>query len=147
MQLLRTLQIYNLFLIILKLSKFNITMFRLQSLYLLVSSAINFFILFIIVHNDYQDDLMNICRGVTSASGSLLLYLIFQHKKKKLQQKIITIFSVVYFLFGFYLAFAINIKHNSFIVFGIISVCIFCALAIKNIKKDIDLVNSADRLR
>ena len=143
----RTLQIYNLFLIILKLSKFNITMFRLQSLYLLVSSAINFFILFIIVHNDYQDDLMNICRGVTSASGSLLLYLIFQHKKKKLQQKIITIFSVVYFLFGFYLAFAINIKHNSFIVFGIISVCIFCALAIKNIKKDIDLVNSADRLR
>ena len=147
MQLLRTLQIYNLFLIILKLSKFNITMFRLQSLYLLVSSAINFFILFIIVHNDYQDDLMNICRGVTSASGSLLLYLIFQHKKKKLQQKIIMIFSVVYFLFGFYLAFAINIKHNSFIVFGIISVCIFCALAIKNIKKDIDLVNSADRLR
>ena len=143
----RTLQIYNLFLIILKLSKFNITMFRLQSLYLLVSSAINFFILFIIVHNDYQDDLMNICRGVTSASGSLLLYLIFQHKKKKLQQKIITLFSVVYFLFGFYLAFAINIKHNSFIVFGIISVCIFCALAIKNIKKDIDLVNSADRLR
>jgi len=144
---LRTRQIYNLFLIILKLSKFNITMFRLQSLYLLVSSAINFFILFIIVHNDYQDDLMNICRGVTSASGSLLLYLIFQHKKKKLQQKIIMIFSVVYFLFGFYLAFAINIKHNSFIVFGIISVCIFCALAIKNIKKDIDLVNSADRLR
>ena len=122
-------------------------MFRLQSLYLLVSSAINFFILFIIVHNDYQDDLMNICMGVTSASGSLLLYLIFQHKKKKLQQKIIMIFSVVYFLFGFYLAFAINIKHNSFIVFGIISVCIFCALAIKNINKDIDLVNSADRLR
>ncbi len=140
-------QIYNLFLIILELSKFNIIMFRVQSLYLLVSSAINFFILAIIVHNDYQDDLMNICRGVTSASGSLLLYLIFQHKKKKLQYKIIMIFSVAYFLFGFYLAFAININHNSFIVFGIISVCIFCALATKNIKKDINLVNSADRLR
>ena len=104
-------------------------MFRLQSLYLLVSSAINFFILFIIVHNDYQDDLMNICRGVTSASGSLLLYLIFQHKKKKLQQKIIMIFSVVYFLFGFYLAFDINIKHNTFIDFGIISEFIICGLA------------------
>ena len=68
-------------------------MFRVQSLYLLVSSAINFFILAIIIYNDYQDDLMNICRGVTSASGSLLLYLIFQHKKKKLQHKIISIFS------------------------------------------------------
>ena len=122
-------------------------MFRVQSLYLLVSSAINFFILAIIIHNDYQDDLMNICRGVTSASGSLLLYLIFQHKKKKLQHKIIMIFSVVYFLFGFYLAFAIDTNHNSFIVFGIISVCIFCALAIKNIKKDINLISSADRLR
>ena len=143
----RTVQRYNLFLIILKLSKFNIKMFRVQSLYLLVSSAINFFILAIIIHNDYQDDLMNICRGVTSASGSLLLYLIFQHKKKKLQHKIIRIYLVVYFLFGFYLAFAIDTNHNSFIVFGIISVCIFCALATKNIKKDINLVNSADRLR
>ena len=143
----RTVQIYNLFLIILKLSKFNIKMFRVQSLYLLVSSAINFFILAIIIHNDYQDDLMNICRGVTSASGSLLLYLIFQHKKKKLQHKIIMIFSVVYFLFGFYLVFAIDTIHNSFIVFGIISVCIFCALATKNIKKDINLISSADRLR
>jgi hypothetical protein len=85
--------------------------------------------------------------GVTSASGSILLYLIFQHKKKKLQHKIIMIFSVVYFLFGFYLAIAIDINHNSFIVFGIISVCIFCALATKNIKKDIDLLNSSDRLR
>ena len=122
-------------------------MFRVQSLYLLVSSAINFFILAIIIHNDYQDDLMNICRGVASASGSLLLYLIFQHKKKKLQHKIIMIFSVVYFLFGFYLVFVIDTIHNSFIVFGIISVCIFCALATKNIKKDISLINSADRLR
>ena len=143
----RILQIYNLFLIILKLSKFNIKMFRVQSLYLLVSSAINFFILAIIIYNDYQDDLMNICRGVTSASGSLLLYLIFQYKKKKLQHKIIRIYLVVYFLFGFYLAFAIDTNHNSFIVFGIISVCIFCALATKNIKKDINLISSADRLR
>lgn len=122
-------------------------MFRVQSLYLLVSSVINFFILAIIIHNGYQDDLMNICMGVTSASGSILLYLIFQHKKKKLQHKIIMIFSVVYFLFGFYLAIAIDINHNSFIVFGIISVCVFCALAAKNIKKDINLINSADRLR
>tara|TARA_B100000989_G_C19511984_1_gene459586 strand:- start:39 stop:407 length:369 start_codon:yes stop_codon:yes gene_type:complete len=122
-------------------------MFRVQSLYLLISSAINFFILAVLIHNDYQDDLMDICRGVTSASGSLLLYLIFQHKKKKLQSKIIMIFLVIYFLFGFYLAFSINMNQSSFIVFGIISVCIFCTLAKKNIKKDINLINSADRLR
>ena len=56
-------QIYNLFLIILKLSKFNIILFRVQSLYLLVSSVINFVLMVFINYYDFQDNLMDIYRG------------------------------------------------------------------------------------
>ena len=140
-------QIYNLFLIILKLSKFNIIMFRVQSLYLLISSLINFVLIVFINYYDFQDDLMNIYSAVAAGSGIFLLFSIFLHKKKNLQLKMMKIFNVIYVLFGFYIAFFIDLDYSSFFVFGLLSACIFCSLATKYIKKDIELINSADRLR
>ena len=64
-------------------------MFRKQSLHLFISSAVNFVIMAFIIYNDYQDNLMDICRGVTAGSGNFLLFSIFLHKKKNLQLKMI----------------------------------------------------------
>ena len=143
----RILQIYNLFLIILKLSKFNIMMFRVQSLYLLVSSVINFVLMVFINYYDLQDNLMDIYRGVATGSGIFLLFSIFLYKKKNLQLKMIRVFSILYFIFGCYIAFFTNLEQSSFIVFGIFTVCIFSYLAIKHIKKDIELIGSSNRIR
>ena len=122
-------------------------MFRKQSIYLFISSAVNFFIMALIIYNDYQDNLMDICAGVTAASGNFFLYTIFLYKKKNLQLKMIRVFSILYFIFGCYITFFTNLEYSSFIVFGIFTTCIFSYLAIKYIKKDIDLLNSSDRIR
>ena len=122
-------------------------MFRVQSLYLLISSVINFVLLVFINYYDFQDNLMDIYRAVAAGSGIFLLFLIFLYKKKNLQLKMMKIFNVVYVIFGFYIAFFIDLDYSSFFVFGLLSACIFCSLATKYIKKDIELINSADRLR
>ena len=122
-------------------------MFRKQSIYLFISSAVNFFIMALIVYNDYQDNLMDICLAVTAASGNFFLYTIFLYKKKNLQLKMIRVFSILYFIFGCYITFFTNLEYSSFIVFGIFTTCIFSYLATKYIKKDIDLLNSSDRIR
>ena len=122
-------------------------MFRKQSIYLFISSAVNFFIMALIIYNDSQDNLMDICLGVTAASGNFFLYTIFLYKKKILQLKMIRVFSILYFIFGCYITFFTNLEYSSFIVFGIFTTCIFSYLATKYIKKDIDLLNSSDRIR
>ena len=122
-------------------------MFRKQSIYIFISSAVNFFIMSLIIDNDYQDNLMDICLGVTASSGNLLLFSIFLHKRKILQLNIIRVFSILYFIFGCYITFFTNLEYSSFIVFGIFTTCIFSYLATKYIKKDIDLLNSSDRIR
>ena len=122
-------------------------MFRVQSLYLLISSVINFVLMVFINYYDFQDNLMDIYRAVAAGSGIFLLFLIFLYKKKNLQLKMMKIFNVVYVIFGFYIAFFIDLDYSSFFVFGLLSACIFCSLATKYIKKDIELINSADRLR
>lgn len=122
-------------------------MFRVQSLYLLISSVINFVLLVFINYYDFQDNLMDIYRVVAAGSGIFLLFLIFLYKNKNLQLKMMKIFNVVYVIFGFYIAFFIDLDYSSFFVFGLLSACIFCSLATKYIKKDIELINSADRLR
>ena len=122
-------------------------MFRVQSLYLLISSVINFVLLVFINYYDFQDNLMDIYRAVAVGSGIFLLFLIFLYKKKNLQLKMMKIFNVVYVIFGFYIAFFIDLDYSSFFIFGLLSACIFCSLATKYIKKDIELINSADRLR
>lgn len=122
-------------------------MFRVQSLYLLISSVINFVLMVFINYYDFQDNLMDIYRAVAAGSGNFLLFLIFLYKKKNLQLKMMKIFNVVYVIFGFYIAFFIDLDYSSFFVFGLLSACIFCSLATKYIKKDIELINSADRLR
>ncbi|RCL70834.1 MAG: DUF4293 family protein [Cryomorphaceae bacterium] len=122
-------------------------MFRVQSLYLLISSVINFVLMVFINYYDFQDNLMDIYRVVAAGSGIFLLFLIFLYKNKNLQLKMMKIFNVVYVIFGFYIAFFIDLDYSSFFVFGLLSACIFCSLATKYIKKDIELINSADRLR
>ena len=122
-------------------------MFRKQSIYLFISSALNFFIMALIIYNDSQDNLMDICLGVTAASGNFFLYTIFLYKKKNLQLKMIRVFSIIYFIFGCYITFFTNLEYSSFIVFGIFTTCIFSFLATKYIKKDVDLVSSSNRIR
>ena len=122
-------------------------MFRKQSIYLFISSAVNFFIMALIIYNDSQDNLMDICLGVTAAYGNFFLYTIFLYKKKNLQLKMIRVFSILYFIFGCYITFFSNLEYSSFIVFGIFTTCIFSFLATKYIKKDVDLVSSSNRIR
>ena len=122
-------------------------MFRKQSIYLFISSAVNFFIMALIIYNDYQDNLMDICLAVTAASGNFFLYTIFLYKKKNLQLKMIRVFSILYFIFGCYITFFTNLEYSSFIVFGIFTTCIFYYVATKYIKKDVDLVSSSNRIR
>ena len=122
-------------------------MFRKQSLHLLISSGVNFVIMAFIIYYGYQDNLMYICLGVTASSGYLLLFSIFLYKKKNLQLKMIRVFSILYFIFGCYIAFFTNLEQSSFIVFGIFTVCIFSYLATKHIKKDIELIGSSNRIR
>ena len=122
-------------------------MFRKQSLHLFISSGVNFVIMAFIIYNGYQDNLMDICLGVTAAYGNFFLYTIFLYKKKNLQLKMIRVFSILYFIFGCYITFFTNLEYSSFIVFGIFTTCIFSYLATKYIKKDIDLLNSSDRIR
>ena len=122
-------------------------MFRKQSLHLFISSALSFAMMAFIIYNDYHDNLMDICLGVTASSGNLLLFSIFLHKRKILQLNIIRVFSILYFIFGCYITFFINLEQSSFIVFGIFTVCIFSYLATKHIKKDIKLISSSNRIR
>ena len=122
-------------------------MFRKQSLYLFISSALNFVMMAFIIYNDYHDNLMDICLGVTASSGNLLLFSIFLHKKKNLQLNIVRVFSILYFIFGCYITFFTNLEHLLFIVLGIFIVCIFSYLATKHIKKDIELISSSNRIR
>lgn len=122
-------------------------MFRKQSLHLFISSAVNFVIMAFIIYNDYQDNLMDICRGLAAGSGNFLLFSIFLHKKKNLQLKMIRAFSILYFIFGCYITFFTNLEESSFIVFGIFTACIFSYLATKHIKKDIELIGSSNRIR
>ena len=122
-------------------------MFRKQSLHLFISSGVNFVIMAFIIYNGYQDNLMNICFGVTASSGNLLLFSIFLYKKKNLQLKMIRVFSILYFIFGCYITFFTNLEQSSFIVFGIFTACIFSYLATKHIKKDIELIGSSNRIR
>ena len=122
-------------------------MFRKQSLYLFISSALNFVIMAFIIYNDYHDNLMDICLGVTASFGNLLLFSIFLHKKKNLQLNIVRVFSILYFIFGCYITFFTNLEHLLFIVLGIFTVCIFSYLATKHIKKDIELISSSNRIR
>ncbi len=122
-------------------------MFRKQSLHLFISSAVNFVIMAFIIYNDYQDNLMDICRGLAAGSGNFLLFSIFLHKKKNLQLKMIRAFSILYFIFGCYITFYTNLEESSFIVFGIFTACIFSYLATKHIKKDIELIGSSNRIR
>ena len=122
-------------------------MFRKQSLYLFISSALNFVMMAFIIYNDYHDNLMDICLGVTASSGNFLLFSIFLHKKKNLQLNIVRVFSILYFIFGCYLTFFTNLEHLLFIVLGIFTVCIFSYLATKHIKKDIELISSSNRIR
>ena len=122
-------------------------MFRKQSDHLFISSALSFAMMAFIIYNDYHDNLMDICLGVTASSGNLLLFSIFLHKRKILQLNIIRVFSILYFIFGCYITFFINLEQSSFIVFGIFTVCIFSYLATKHIKKDIELIGSSNRIR
>ena len=122
-------------------------MFRKQSLFLFISSVINFALMAFIIYNDYQDNLMDFCRGVTAGSGNLLLFSIFLYKKKNLQIKMIRVFSILYFIFGCYITFFTDLDQSSFIVFGIFTVCIFSYIATNHINKDIELVRSSNRIR
>ena len=122
-------------------------MFRKQSIHIFISSAVNYFIMALILYNDYQGNIMDICLGVTAASGNFYIYIFFLYKKKNLQLKVIRVFSILYFIFGCYITFFTNLEYSSFIVFGIFTTCIFSYLATKYIKKDIDLLKSSDRIR
>jgi len=122
-------------------------MFRVQSVYLLISSAINFILLAMTVYSDFKDNLLSYSYALFTFASILYLFLIFLYKKKNLQFKILRFSGLVYFICGTYIAFAINHNYPSFLIFGIVSSCILSSLAIKNIKKDIDLLNSINRIR
>ena len=122
-------------------------MFRKQSIHIFISSAVNYFIMALILYNDYRGNIMDICLGVTAASGNFYIYIFFLYKKKNLQLKMIRVFGILYFIFGCYITFFTNLEYSSFIVFGIFTTCIFSYLATKYIKKDIDLISSSNRIR
>tara|TARA_B100001093_G_scaffold121410_1_gene114285 strand:+ start:135 stop:503 length:369 start_codon:yes stop_codon:yes gene_type:complete len=122
-------------------------MLRVQSLYLLISSAINFTLLVMTIYSDFKDNLLSYSYALFTFAAFLYLFLIFLYNKKNLQFKILRFSGFAYFIFGLYIAFAINHNYPSFLIFGIVSSCILSSLAIKNIKKDIDLLNSINRIR
>jgi len=121
-------------------------MFRIQSLYLLLTSAMNFSILVTIIYYDFQGDFFDLYVVISSISSNLLLCLIFLHKKKNLQLIILKLLSLIYFFCALCCVFIFDdIEHY---LFGLIGFsCLFNLLAIKNIRKDIELLNSVNRLR
>lgn len=122
-------------------------MLRVQSVYLLISSAINFILLAMMICSDFKDNLLSYSYALFTFAAFLYLFLIFLYNKKNLQFKILRFSGFAYFIFGLYIAFAINHNYPLFLIFGIVSSCILSSLAIKNIKKDIDLLNSINRIR
>ena len=121
-------------------------MFRTQSLYLFLSSVINFSILALIICNDFQGKSFGFYTIIYIISSNLLLYLIFLHKKKNLQLKLLISFSLIYFFFTLY--FLIIVYASEYYFFALTGFShILNILAIKNIRKDIELLSSVDRLR
>lgn len=121
-------------------------MFRIQSLYILLASVVNFLIVAIIIYFDFQGKFFDLYIIFSSISSNLLICLIFLHKKKNLQLKILSLFSLIYFFCALYSVFIID--ANDYYFFGLIGLSyILNLLAIKNIRKDIKLLNSVNRLR
>ncbi len=120
-------------------------MFRIQSLYLLLTSAMNISILAIIIYYDFQGKFFDLYVIISSISSNLLLFLIFLYKKKNLQLIILKLLSLIYFICALCCVFIFDIEHY---LLGLIGLsCLFNLLAIKNIRKDIELLNSVNRLR
>ena len=133
-------------------------MFRIQSLYLLLSALINFAIAFFSHLKD--DELLNLS-GLSLFSINLLWLIantgaalnvleIFSYKNRNYQYQTVRFNNVIYFVFIFYLIF-IAIFNKSLVLFipilGILLSLMFSIIATKNIKKDIDILNSSNRLR
>lgn len=133
-------------------------MFRIQSLYLLLSALINFAIAFFSHLKD--DELLNLS-GLSLFSINLLWLIantgaalnvleIFSYKNRNYQYQTVRFNNAIYFVFIFYLIF-IAIFNKSLVLFipilGILLSLMFSIIATKNIKKDIDILNSSNRLR
>ena len=133
-------------------------MFRIQSLYLLLSALVNFAIAFFSHLKD--DELLNLS-GLSLFSINLLWLIantgaalnvleIFSYKNRNYQYQTVRFNNAIYFVFIFYLIF-IAIFNKSSVLFipilGILLSLMFSIIATKNIKKDIDILNSSNRLR
>ena len=133
-------------------------MYRIQSIYLLFSVIIN---IGIAVFSDInQEEILNVS-GLSLFSinliwlfantGATLNFLeIFSYKNRNNQYQTVRFNNILYSIFIIYVS-VIAIFNNFFQliipILGLILSLLFCLLALKNIKKDIDLLKSSDRIR
>ena len=133
-------------------------MYRIQSFYLILSVIIN---IAIAVFSDIKEDEILNVSGLSLFSinliwlfantGATLNFLeIFSYKNRNNQYQTVRFNNILYLIFIIYVTFIaiFNNFHQLIIpIMGLILSLLLCLLATKNIKKDIDLLNSSDRIR
>ena len=133
-------------------------MYRIQTLYLLISVVIN---IAIAVFSDIKDEELLSVSGLSlfsinliwlfSITGATLNFLeIFSFKNRNNQYQTVRFNNIIYSIFIIYvtvIAMFNNVYQLLIPILGLILSLLLCLLAIKNIKKDIDLLKSSDRIR
>ena len=128
---------------------------RIQTIFLFISAIICFLFLFIPIGE--IDTIMLIVKDIsistiiTIASGILSIFALFLFKNRKLQIRICLINIALLFMNISYIYFyftEINTEHSiSPLIMTPLAAILFLLLALRTIKKDEELVRSADRIR
>tara|TARA_B100000989_G_scaffold251667_1_gene199723 strand:- start:427 stop:828 length:402 start_codon:yes stop_codon:yes gene_type:complete len=133
-------------------------MYRIQSLYLLLSVIIN---IGIAVFSDIkEDEILNVSGlslfsinliWLVANTGATLNFLeIFSFKNRNNQYQTVKFNNIIYSIFIIYvtvIAIFNNFHQLIILILGLILSLALCLLATKNIKKDMDLLKSSDRIR
>lgn len=133
-------------------------MLRIQTLYLLLSALINFAIAFF---SHLKDDELLSLSGlslfsinffwlIANTGAALNILEIFLYKNRNNQYRTVRFNNAIYFIILLYVVFIAIFNKSSVLlipILGLLLSLIFSLIATKNIKKDIDLLNSSNRLR
>tara|TARA_B100000963_G_scaffold128673_1_gene112281 strand:- start:17253 stop:17654 length:402 start_codon:yes stop_codon:yes gene_type:complete len=133
-------------------------MLRIQSLYLLLSTLVNFAIA---VFSHFKDQELlnlsglspfsiNLVWLIANTGAALNILEIFLYKNRNYQYQTVRFNNAIYFIFMLYIIFIAIFNKSSILlipILGILFSLMFSIIATKNIKKDIDLLNSSNRLR
>ena len=133
-------------------------MLRIQTLYLLLSALINFAIAFF---SHLKDDELLSLNGlslfsinlfwlIANTGAALNILEIFLYKNRNNQYRTVRFNNAIYFIILLYVVFIAIFNKSSVLlipILGILLSLIFSLITTKNIKKDIDILNSSNRLR